>query len=105
MEQTERMLRPRNPDREPENPATDAKSRSLARIRQMQGLSRHSLWGLTFFLIISVVAMPQSSLLPAIPRNVREILGSAPPANLVSIALVVYSFSALVLILSRMGSG
>lgn len=88
-----------------DNSTQDARSRSLKRVHQLQALSRRGLWGLAIFLIISLVALPYSELLPDIPRGVREVLGGAPPTHLISIALVVYSFSALVLILSRIGSG
>ncbi len=84
---------------------TITREQGLERIRKLHSLSQRGLWGLAIFLGISMVALPQSGLLPIIPRNVREVLGAAPPTNLISIALVVYSFSALVLILSRIGSG
>ncbi|MGE4342872.1 MAG: menaquinol oxidoreductase [Geoalkalibacter sp.] len=81
------------------------REQGLERIRKLQSVSRRGLWGLAIFLGISMVALPQAGVLPTISRNVREMLGAAPPTNLISIALVVYSFSALVLILSRIGSG
>jgi hypothetical protein len=40
--------------------------------------------------------------LPPIPESIRESLGYSPPVTLINIALVVYTFSALTLILARM---
>lgn len=86
-------------------PPLAGQSRSRERIRQLQTLSRKGLWGFAAFLLISLGALAGASFLPPLPAHIRQTLGSAPPTNLISIALVVYSFSALVLILSRMSSG
>lgn len=60
------------------------------------------LWPLALFLVLSIGAWRGFDMLPAIPGDVRALLGPAPPERLISIALVVYSFSAIILILSRM---
>ena len=75
------------------------------RIRRLNVLSRRGFWGLLRFLFISIAALHEFSFLPALPENIQRILGPAPPVGLISIALVVYSFSALILTLSRIWSG
>ncbi|MDO3377393.1 menaquinol oxidoreductase [Geoalkalibacter halelectricus] len=100
-------LKLRRPPPESQRPtaSTDAQAEARVRIRRLQALSRRGLWGLAVFLLISLVAFTHDTLLPPISPGVRSFLGGSPPTNLISIALVVYSFSALVLILSRMSSG
>lgn len=75
------------------------------RIRRLNALSRRGIWGLLIFLVISLAAVQEFSFLPALSEDVRQWLGPSPPVGLISAALVVYSFSALLLILSRMWSG
>jgi hypothetical protein len=77
----------------------------LREIRRLQLRSYFGVLGLVIFLVISLGAVQEFSFLPALPTDIREILGAAPPVRLISIALVVYSFSALILTLSRMWSG
>ena len=68
-------------------------------------LARTGGWGLAAFVIVSVLAIPDSYLLPALSGTVRRFLGAAPPSNLISVALIVYAFSALTLILARIAQG
>lgn len=75
------------------------------RIRDLRARSRMGGWGLAAFVIVSVLSIPDSYLLPALSESVRRFLGAAPPSNLISIALVVYAFSALTLILARIAQG
>lgn len=75
------------------------------RIRRLRARARMGGWGLAVFVIISVLSIPDSYLLPALSESVRRFLGAAPPSNLVSIALIIYGFSALTLILARIAQG
>jgi hypothetical protein len=54
---------------------------------------------------VSLAAHGGFHLLPSLPPGVRALLGRAPPASWISVALAVYSFSALVLALSRLMEG
>jgi hypothetical protein len=74
-------------------------------IRRLQQLSNRGLWGLALFILISLGAQRNFDFFPPLSEGARAVLGAAPPVKLISIALVVYSFSALVLILSRMMGG
>ena len=74
-------------------------------IRRLHRLSNRGLWGLALFILVSLGAQQEFAFLPPISEGARALLGASPPTKLISIALVVYSFSALVLILSRMMGG
>lgn len=87
------------------NRAETAAAPGRERIRRLHRLAYRGLWGMAAFLALSLVAFNHGWLLPPISDGARAVLGKAPPTNLISIALVVYSFSALVLILSRMSTG
>jgi len=69
--------------------------------------ARMGIWGLLLFVLISTVfAFMQSIILyDLLTPDVRTLLGSPPSHTLISIALAVYSFSALVIILARMAKG
>lgn len=75
------------------------------RIKSLRARARLGGWGLAAYVIVSVLSIPDSHLLPALSESVRRFLGAAPPSNLISIALVVYAFSALTLILARIAQG
>lgn len=75
------------------------------RIMELKARARMGGWGLAVFVIISVLSIPDSYLLPALSETVRRFLGAAPPSSLISIALIVYAFSALTLILARIAQG
>jgi len=61
-------------------------------------------WMVLFFLV-SLGAAVGFRFLPPISEEMRHFLGASPPPTLISIALIVYAFSALILILGRMNSG
>jgi hypothetical protein len=80
-------------------------SEAQERIRSLRGRARMGAWGLAAFVIVSVLSIPNSYLLPALSESIRRFLGAAPSSNLISIALIVYAFSALTLILARIATG
>jgi O-antigen/teichoic acid export membrane protein len=75
------------------------------RIRTLHALSRRGIWGLLLFLLISLGAVQEFSFFPPLSQEMRQWLGPAPPVRMISIALIVYSFSALILTLSRIWNG
>ena len=75
------------------------------RIQQLHAKSRKGLWGLLTFIMISLGAIRNFDFIPPLSSGFRDILGRPPSPNLISLALVVYAFSALILILARMTSG
>jgi O-antigen/teichoic acid export membrane protein len=74
------------------------------RISQLRSLGRRPWWVLAGFSLISALAIP-GFLLPTLTPAMRQLLGPPPPVVLINLALVVYTFSALVLSLARMING
>ncbi|TLM63712.1 MAG: menaquinol oxidoreductase [Deltaproteobacteria bacterium] len=75
-----------------------------ARIRRLELTAGNGLWGMVLFLLVSFAAFDGFALLPDLPAPIREQLGTPPPVDLISLALVVYAFSGIVLTLARMTS-
>lgn len=57
------------------------------------------------FILFSIGALRDFSFLFFFDESIRTALGPPPPVNLVSALLILYIFSAIILILSRMMSG
>ena len=75
------------------------------RVRHFHSRARQGQVGLALFGAMSLAAYRYGSLLDTLPDSLRAALGAAPPTRLVSIALAVYAFSALIYILARMMEG
>jgi hypothetical protein len=75
------------------------------KIRSLQARASRGVWVLALFLAVSIGALDDFSFLPPLPEKIHALLGTPPPVGLISAALVVYTFSAIVLILSRMTLG
>ncbi len=89
-----------------ENSDVDLRRQEILRkIRRLRSRTRMGIWATAVFTVISAGAMLESRLIPPLSTGIREVLGPSPPVTLISIALIVYSFSALTLILARMGRG
>ncbi len=75
-----------------------------AHIDSLHVLARQGLWGLLVFIFVSVMAVyfQDSNLLANVSQETRDFLGKPPSAEMINIALAVYSFSALILTLSRL---
>jgi len=101
---TDQTTPPNGPDNESRFDRSRLQREINLEIRRLHRLCNRGLWGLALFVLISICAQ-QARYLPPLSTEVRNMLGAAPPVKLISIALVVYSFSALILILSRMMGG
>jgi hypothetical protein len=75
------------------------------RIRYFSARARLGQWGLVIFGFFSLGVFYFSPWLDTMQGELKETLGPAPPVRLVSIALAVYAFSALLYILARMMKG
>jgi len=77
------------------------------KIRKLQSRANRGLWALALFIAASIGAYRNFAFLPSLPENIQSLLGESPPTELINAALIVYTFSAIILILSRMtlGSG
>ena len=80
---------------------------SSAAVRRLKSRSSRGLVNLAAFLAVSIVAAGNLATLHQVPEQVRHYLGAAPQPTLISTALIIYSFSAILMTLSRMtiGSG
>ena len=75
------------------------------KIRQLKAKANHPIYFMAIFIALSIGAIRDFDFLPSFPSGIREFLGQPPSADMVSAALLIYSFSAIILILSRMMSG
>jgi hypothetical protein len=75
------------------------------RIKGLRGRTVQGALGMVLFVLLSLLALRVEALFPVIPAGLRRFLGASPSTDLINIALVIYSFSALILILSRMMGG
>lgn len=76
-------------------------------IKEIDRLNRFSTRGilaLSLFLIVCILARNGFYFLPA-PETVTAFLGNPPSARIISIVLLLYTFSAIILSLSRMTAG
>jgi hypothetical protein len=83
----------------------EAREQALRNIRNLQALRRKGRTALVLFIVVSLVAMLHFMLLPAFPQEIRVFLGAPPPTWLITLALSLYGFSALVLTLGRLTQG
>jgi len=77
----------------------------LQRIRDLRQQMRYSKIWMVLFFLVSIAAAVNFRFLPPISEDIKSFLGASPPPALISIALIVYAFSALFLILGRMNAG
>ena len=95
-----------------QRPAPDQdKAGSNARRQEIQGRIRglkkqklYSQMGMALFFLLSIGAAVNFQFLPPVSEAARNFLGASPPPALISIALIIYAFSALILIFSRINT-
>ena len=80
----------------------DLRQRIETRIRHLERASGKGLWSMVLFLLVSFFAYDGFAILPDLSDDVRTMLGAPPPAEMISLALVVYAFSGIVRTLARM---
>lgn len=88
----------------PGDSATLLRQKISAEIISLNRLSTRGIVALALFLIISILAWWEFFFLPA-PDTVTAFLGKPPSSRIISIVLMLYTFSALLLSLSRMTTG
>lgn len=81
------------------------RAEAVRRIERFRNRSNRGLWAMALFIAVSTAAMRDFGALPPLPETVRALLGHPPSATMISGALVIYTFSAIILVLSRMMSG
>jgi hypothetical protein len=78
---------------------------TLANIRTLQRKLTKELLSAALFLLLSIAALSDFSFCPSLPVQIRAVLGRPPSVNMISAALLLYIFSAIILILARMMGG
>lgn len=73
-------------------------------INRLNRFSTRGVLALALFLVVSILAWWGFPFLPA-PDTVTALLGKPPSARIISIVLLLYTFSAIILSLSRMTAG
>lgn len=73
-------------------------------IAALKKISNRGFYALSLFLLVSMAAWQGFTLLPS-PERVIAVLGAPPSAHMISIVLLLYTFSAIMLSLSRMMGG
>ncbi len=74
------------------------------RTRSLQIQSFKGLFVLVLFLMISIAAINEFRMFPSLSPEIRDFLGAAPPPDLISIALLLYFISALILTFARLAT-
>jgi len=75
------------------------------KIRRLRARSNRTLYVMALFIALSIGALRDFDFLPSLPPRIHLFLGEGPTAGMISVALLIYSFSAIILILARMMSG
>jgi hypothetical protein len=84
---------------------TRLRKETLAKIRKLQRKFTTELLSVALFLLLSIAALYDFSFFPSLPGNIRATLGRPPSVNMIGAVLLLYIFSGILLILSRMMSG
>jgi hypothetical protein len=88
-----------------QQPSIEILKQELTReIDRLNRLSIRGILALALFLAVAVTAWWGFAFLPS-PDSVTDVLGKPPSARMISVALLIYTFSALILSLSRMAAG
>lgn len=83
---------------------SDLQKQKIKEINRLQRSSTRGFWALSLFLIVCLLAWRGFPFLPD-PDVVTAVLGKPPSSGLISIVLIIYTFSAIILSLARMTSG
>lgn len=75
-----------------------------ADINRLTKFSSRGLWALSLFIIICIMAWRGFPLLPS-TDTITASLGAPPPPHIISLVLLFYTFTAIILSLSRMMAG
>lgn len=76
----------------------------IKEINRLNRFSTRGILALSLFIVVCIFARSGFYFLPA-PETVTAYLGSPPSARIISIVLLLYTFSAIILSLSRMTAG
>jgi hypothetical protein len=80
---------------------TNLRQGLLEEMKRLRRFSNRGLWALSLFLLVSTLAWREFWFLPR-PEVIVASLGAPPSPQIISIVLVLYTFSAIILSLARM---
>lgn len=83
----------------------DQRTALLESIRRLHTRSHQGMWALAVFACVSVPALLSETIFPPLSPEIRTMLGTPPSSNMISALLVVYAFSAILLVLGRITNG
>ena len=86
------------------DPQASLRQGLLDEIRRAKRFSNRGLWALSLFLMVSTLAWRDFWFLPP-AKKVVDSLGAPPSPLVISLVLILYTFSAIILSLSRLMSG
>jgi hypothetical protein len=86
------------------DPHASVRQGLLNEIKRLRRFSNRGLWALSLFLVVSMLAWRDFWFLPPAEKIVAS-LGAPPTPQMISLVLILYTFSAIILSLSRMMSG
>jgi hypothetical protein len=78
---------------------------TIVNIRKLHRKFTTELLSTALFILLSIAALNNFVFFPSLPEKLLTALGKPPSVNMISSALLIYIFSAIILILSRMMSG
>jgi len=84
--------------------AEELRQKLVEEINRLHRFSTRGILALSLFLVVCLLARQGFSFLPY-PDTVIAVLGRPPSARIIGIALLIYTFSAIILSLSRMTAG
>lgn len=79
----------------------DQRATLLESIRRLHARSYRGIWAIVAFACISVPVLLSDQLFPPLTPEVKKMLGTPPSSNMINALLVVYAFSAILLVLGR----
>ena len=84
-----------------ESSQADQQAALLESIRRLHTRSYRGMWAIAAFASASVPVMLSDRIFPPLSPEVKKMLGMPPSSNMISALLVVYAFSAILLVLGR----
>ena len=90
-----------NQEISPESSQADQRTALVESIRRLHARSYRGIWAIVAFACASVPVMLSEQILPPLTLEIKKLLGTPPSSNMISVLLVVYAFSAILLVLGR----
>lgn len=90
-----------NQETSPEVSQENQRAALLESIRRLHARSYRGIWAIVAFASVSIPVMLSDQIFPPLTPEIKKMLGTPPSSNMISALLVVYAFSAILLVLGR----